>query len=235
MKIIRFNEINSTNTYLKDNYNSLDNLTFVVAEHQTSGKGRLGRNWVDQDDLLFSILIKEHINNPTDYSLLIASTLLNVLKSYEPKIKWPNDIMINNKKVCGILLEGITKEKQECVIIGVGINVNTETFPTDLRVKATSLKNITNKKIDKEELLLNIYERFLNDYNDYTNGKSDYLNQIRDHFYLANKEINFNYNKKDYQGIVKGMDDFGNLVVETKEGLINLNSGEVSLSKEYEK
>ena len=98
MKVIKFKEINSTNAYLKDNYKSLDNLTFVVAEHQTEGRGRLGRCWVDQDDLLFSILVKENIDKPTDYSLLIASTLLKVLNAYKPQIKWPNDIMINNKK-----------------------------------------------------------------------------------------------------------------------------------------
>lgn len=235
MKVIKFKEINSTNAYLKDNYKSLDNLTFVVAEHQTEGRGRLGRCWVDQDDLLFSILVKENIDKPTDYSLLIASTLLKVLNAYKPQIKWPNDIMINNKKVCGILLEGITKEKQECVIIGVGINVNTESFPEDLRIKATSLKNITNNKIDKEELLSEICKVFVNDYNDYIENKSDYLKQIRENFYLANKEISFIYNQKEFFGKVKGMDVFGNLLVETNDGLITLNSGEVTLNKEYEK
>ena len=235
MNIIKFKEINSTNTYLKDNYKSLDNLTFVVAEHQTEGRGRLGRNWVDQDDLLFSILVKENIDKPTDYSLLIASTLLKVLNAYKPQIKWPNDIMISNRKVCGILLEGITKEKQECVIIGVGINVNTESFPSNLRIKATSLKNITNNIIDKDQLLIKIYESFINDYNDYMRGESDYLMQIRNHFYLTSKKICFNYNKLEYQGQVNGMDDFGNLLVKTNDGLITLNSGEVTLNKEYEK
>lgn len=235
MKLIKFDVIDSTNTYLKTNYESLDNLTVVTSKHQTNGKGRLGRTWVDEDDLLFSILIKENIEKPTDYSFLISAVLVKVLSKYNPKIKWPNDIIINDKKCVGILLEGVTKEKQECVIIGVGINANTTVFPKDLLFKATSLKNESKEEINKDSLLKSIINEFINEYNNYVNNKSDYLNIIRNNFYLDDKEISFLYNNKEEKGIVKGIDDMGNLVVKTDNQLLYLNSGEVTLSNIYKK
>ena len=235
MKLIKFDVIDSTNTYLKTNYESLDNLTVVTSEHQTNGKGRLGRTWVDEDDLLFSILIKENIEKPTDYSFLIGAVLVKVLSDYNPKIKWPNDIIINDKKCIGILLEGVTKEKQECVIIGVGINVNTTKFSEDLLFKATSLRNESNKRIDKESLLEKIIEEFINEYSDYKNKKSNYLNIVRNNFYLDNKDISFLYNNKEERGNVQGIDDEGNLIVKTNDKILYLNSGEVTLSNIYKK
>lgn len=235
MKLIKLDVIDSTNTYLKTNYESLDNLTVVTSEHQTNGKGRLGRTWVDEDDLLFSILIKENIEKPTDYSFLIGAVLVKVLSKYNPKIKWPNDIIINDKKCIGILLEGVTREKQECVIIGVGINVNTTKFPEDLLFKATSLRNESNKRIDKESLLEKIIEEFINEYNDYKNKKSNYLNIVRNNFYLDNKDISFLYNNREEIGNVQGIDDEGNLIVKTNDKILYLNSGEVTLSNIYKK
>lgn len=235
MEIIRFNEINSTNIYLKNNYKKLDNLTVVVANHQTDGKGRLGRTWVDNDDLLFSILIKENINKPTDYSLLIASTLLKVLKDYYPKVKWPNDIMVDDKKICGVLLEAVTEKAIDCVVIGVGININTESFPNDLLVKATSLKQVTNKRIDKEELLNNIINAFSREYDDYINNKSDYISNIINHFFLKDKNISFEYLGKIINGKVIGMSAEGELLVESNKEIIHLRSGEVTLENVYKK
>ena len=156
--IVEFQEINSTNTYLKENYNNYENLTIVAAEHQTNGKGRFNRKWFDNDDLLFSILIKENLDNITDYSLLIAKSIFNVLSKYmdDLSIKWPNDILANDCKICGILLEAVTTSKIECVVLGVGINVNTINFSENLLLKATSMKNILNRNINKEELLKEI-------------------------------------------------------------------------------
>ena len=236
MNVIRFHKINSTNTYLKEKYNILDNLTLVVADHQTSGKGRMGRNWIDSDDLLFSILIKERIKNPTDYSLLIASTLLKVLKDYNPKVKWPNDIMINDRKVCGILLEAVTKEKVECIIIGVGINVNTEFFPSELLIKATSLKNESKEDINKEALLNKIIMTFEDELYNYNNNNSDYSENIRSHFYLQDKEVVFKFNNQDTKGIVRGINNDGSIIIEIDDNKkVSISSGEVSFENIYKK
>ena len=235
MKIIHFKEINSTNTYLKENYKRLDNLTVVVADHQTSGKGRLGRTWIDNDDLLFSILIKEKLEKATDYSLLIASTLLKVFRDLDASVKWPNDIMINDKKVCGILLEAVSDETIKCVIIGVGINFNTEVFPEELMTKASSLKIITNKKVDKKKLLEEVVDRFKCEFEEYKKEGLDYLNNIKDHFYLSNKVVSFDYENMRQEGTVLGLNNDGSIIIKINQKIVNLSSGEVTFEKIYQK
>lgn len=240
MKIIKFETIPSTNLYLKENYLMLDDLTIVCSNHQTNGRGRLGRTWLDSDDLLFSILIKnngDNLNNITDYSLLIASTLYKVLSNYVDNIsiKWPNDILYKDKKLVGILLEGITTNKVECAIIGVGINVNSDYYSDEIKDKAISLKQILNKKIDKDELLVKINGQFKIDYNSYLLGKNNYLQVIRSNFYLLNKNVEFTFNGKIYKGFVTGISDKGNIIIEYNNEILEISSGEITLQNIYNK
>lgn len=233
MKIIKFDTIPSTNLYLKENYQVLDNLTVVCAKHQTKGRGRLGRTWIDNNDLLFSILIKENLDRPSDYSFLIASTILKILKELNPLVKWPNDIIINNKKVAGILLEAVTVENILCVIIGVGINTNSKEFSDELVFKANSLSNILNKNIDNDFILEKIMLQFENDYYEYVNGNNNYKNIIVDNFYLQGKEITFNYDNKVHFGKVIGMNKENELLVEIDKEIKAIKSGEVTLTNNY--
>lgn len=240
MKIIKFDTISSTNIYIKEHYQELENLTCVKALHQTDGKGRLGRTWVDRNDLLFSILIKDNLYNPCDYSFLIASSIINVLqdlcpKSKAPLVKWPNDIIINDKKIAGILLEAVTIEKVECVIIGVGINTNTKDFNDELVYKANSLSNILDKEIDNDDLLDQILKQFTIDYYNYINHDKSYKENIMSHFYLMNKEVSFVYDNENYKGIAKGMNENNELIVQTSDEVFNLKSGEVTLTNFYKK
>ncbi len=237
MKYIFFDTINSTNTYLKNNYEKLEHFTIVCANHQTSGKGRLGRIWIDNDDLLFSILLKDNLKNYPNYSLLIAYSIMKVLKkritNHKISIKWPNDIMIDDKKICGILLEGISKEKTVCVVIGCGINVNSENFSDELRVKATSLKNILNKKIEKLELLEEIINQFNKDYQEFLSDKSPYIEEINNNFYLKDKEVIFVLKEKNCTGIASKVNSNGEIVIKTENEDIKLSSGEISLESVY--
>ncbi len=235
MKHIHFDIINSTNQYLKENYEKLEHLTIVTADHQTNGKGRLNRKWEDKDDLLFSIIIKENLNSPTDYSLVIAKTVFIVLSNYldNLSIKWPNDIMVGDRKICGILLEAVTTSKIECVIIGVGININTKEFFDELLIKATSLYKELNKEINKIEVLNKIKEEFIKDYIDYINGNKKYLNIINEHFYLKNKDVSFTYNNELLRGKVKGINSSGELIIDVNDKLLGISSGEVTLTNVY--
>lgn len=233
MKIIKFDTIPSTNLYLKENYQVLDNLTVVCAKHQTKGRGRLGRTWIDNNDLLFSILIKENLDRPSDYSFLIASTILKILKELNPLVKWPNDIIINNKKVAGILLEAVTVENIKCIVIGVGLNTNSKEFSDELVFKANSLSNILNKNIDNDFLLEKIMLQFENDYYEYVNGNNNYKNIIVDNFYLQGKEITFNYDNKVHFGKVIGMNKENELLVEIDKEIKAIKSGEVTLTNNY--
>lgn len=235
MKHIHFKEINSTNTYLKENYSNYENLTIVSAEHQTNGKGRFNRKWIDNDDLLFSILIKENLVKITDYSLLIAKSIFNVLSKYmnNLSIKWPNDIMVNDNKICGILLEAVSTSKIECVVLGVGINVNTTIFSEDLLLKATSMKNILNRNINKEELLAEIMICFEKDYNEYINGNKDFISVINNNFYLRDKEVSFNYNNVIYSGKAIGINEYGEILIKVEDEIMNIYAGEVTFTNIY--
>lgn len=237
MKHIHFKEINSTNTYLKENYSNYENLTIVSAEHQTNGKGRFNRKWIDNDDLLFSILIKENLVKITDYSLLIAKSIFNVLSKYMDNlsIKWPNDIMVNDNKICGILLEAVSTSKIECVVLGVGINVNTTIFSEDLLLKATSMKNILNRNINKEELLAEIMICFEKDYNEYINGNKDFISVINNNFYLRDKEVSFNYNNVIYSGKAIGINEYGEILIKVEDEIMNIYAGEVTFTNIYKK
>ena len=237
MKHIHFKEINSTNTYLKENYSNYENLTVVSAEHQTNGKGRFNRKWIDNDDLLFSILIKENLVKITDYSLLIAKSIFNVLSKYMDNlsIKWPNDIMVNDNKICGILLEAVSTSKIECVVLGVGINVNTTIFSEDLLLKATSMKSILNRNINKEELLVEIMICFEKDYNEYINGNKDFISVINNNFYLKDKEVSFNYNNVIYSGKALGINEYGEILIKVEDEIMNIYAGEVTFTNIYKK
>lgn len=231
MVTLFFDVIPSTNLFLKENYSKYDNLTCVVANHQTNGRGRFNRQWLDSDDLLFSILIKNIDYLAPSYSLRIASSILKVFKTYglKPLIKWPNDIIVNNKKVCGILLEAVTKEKMECLIIGVGINCNSTLFSEDLKIKASSLKNELKNDINKKELLSLIQKQFIDD----LNNNDDYLTSIRDNSYLDNKKVSFVYQGQERVGIVKGYSSDGLIIIQSDNEELTISSGEITLQNIY--
>ena len=138
-KTIDFDVIDSTNLYLKQNYQNEDNFTFVSALFQNKGKGRNVRKWqsTSGDNLLFSLLIKDKniLKNYQCLSMLTATAIFKVLKSLSIEnvsIKWPNDVYVNDKKICGILLEGISYDNElKAIVIGVGLNVNENSFNND--------------------------------------------------------------------------------------------------------
>ena len=236
MNIISFDVIDSTNLYLK-NHIELDNLTLCVSRHQTHGRGRLGRTWVDNNDLLFSILVKEGISNPVDYTFLIAITISNVLEKFglNSLIKWPNDIIVNDKKICGILLEGVGIEKIDAVIIGVGLNTNTTDFNNDLLIKATSIKLELNKETNNSELLNLIIQEFEKLYYLYNNNNLNLIELVKERFYLLNKEVNFLYKNEICSGKVLGLDEEGKIIIEANNNLYHIGSGEITLQDAYKK
>lgn len=236
IKILKFNTLSSTNLYLKDNYLLLDDKTVVVANHQTAGRGRLGRTWTDSDDLLFSILLKDNLNEKvSSLSLLICASLFKTLKRHfdDVKIKWPNDILVNNKKILGILLEAITNNKIDCVIIGIGINVNNRNFTDDLIMKATSFSLETNKSFDKDMLLNEVLNDFFNEYDLYINDKSDYLNICKENSCLINKIVTIKVDGIRKTAIVKDILNNGNILLSVDSHDLELNYGEVTLEEVY--
>ena len=111
-KIINFPTLSSTNQYLKENYKKYDEFVVVTTDNQTNGKGRMDRVWnSSKDDLIFSILLKPKFDSSKIplISLIMGASLCNVINKYQNcSIKWPNDIIINDKKIAGILVEAIS-------------------------------------------------------------------------------------------------------------------------------
>lgn len=170
-KIKQFDTVTSTNTILKElllNNNASEG-TVIVANTQTNGRGKGDKKWFSAKGkgIYFSILLKPDLplNKLDDITLWIGKIICDFFKNLyniDIYIKKPNDIMCNNKKLCGILTEGILKgERLLGIIIGIGINVNhsTNDFPDLLKDIATSLYILTNKKINNLNILL---KQFLN-------------------------------------------------------------------------
>ncbi len=162
MKLIKLNAIDSTNDFLKKMSQDqvLENFTVIVAETQTKGKGQHGAVWLSESgkNLITSILISNTLSDIRDVFLLNTAVTLSIIKALETikipslSIKWPNDIMSENKKIAGILIENLIKENGKIdSIVGIGLNVNQTNFE-DL-TKASSLKNITNKDFEIEKIL----------------------------------------------------------------------------------
>ena len=236
-KIIEFQSLPSTNLYIKENYRSLANKTVVMANHQTAGRGRRGRVWQDSDDLLFSILLKKNLpDSITNLSLLMAASLYKTLikKVENVTIKWPNDILVNGKKLAGILLESVINAgKTEYVVIGVGINTNTEEIDASLQDKATSLYLETKAKVNKKELLRKIIRGFSEEYKLYNEGKSDYLQICRQHSSVIGQEVTIVLNSEQKTAKIIDILSNGNISLMVDDQQIEMNSGEITLTELY--
>ncbi len=162
MQIIKLNATDSTNLYLKDlmNIKSLEDYTVVVAEKQTLGRGQMGTRWESKPykNLTFSILRKfdsEIVTNPFILNICVSLavyTLLSKLHLPDLKVKWPNDILSGNFKICGILIENVLSgNRMVASVIGIGLNVNQITFNN--LPKVSSLKLLTGKTFNLDQLL----------------------------------------------------------------------------------
>ena len=228
---IHFDEIDSTNNYLKNSYQLLDNFTFVSADYQSKGKGRHDRVWESSKglNLMFSILIKDPklLETSTILSLMTAVELAKLLERYgidNVSIKWPNDVLIGDKKVCGILLEG---QLPNYLVIGVGLNVNQKEFPDNLRRPATSMSNELNKDVDLEDLKEQLFPNIVNNFNKL--DRDEYLSYFVKHNYLLNKHVKVNINQQLFIGEVVGIDANFNVQILCNDILLHVDSGELEI------
>lgn len=243
-KTIYYETIDSTNTEAKRLYEQgAENGTLVVAEQQTAGKGRRGRNWESssRSAICMSLLLKPEIN-PNHASMITLVAALAVSKAIaqvtdcKAGIKWPNDIVINGKKVCGILTEMSVQANQvNYIVVGIGINVNTEVFSEEIKDIATSLYLETGKWIDRTELIEVVWEYFEEFYTEYL--KTQDLQNLTEMYHenLINKNQNVRVLDpiEPFCGVARGITPRGELIVETLEGRQLVSSGEVSVRGIY--
>lgn len=233
MNKIHFESIDSTNTYLKNNYQNLEDMTFVSASLQTQGRGRNNRIWqADNKNLLCSILLKDpkYFAYTNELSIISGYTVLQVLQEYgidNLSIKWPNDVYADGKKICGILLEATSSESIECLIIGIGINVNQIEFAEAFN--ATSMINELNKQINISELENKLYEKFIENLDKLMNH-NDFYEEITKHDYLKGKQAYAIIDNQKTLVQIIGIDPDYSLKVIHNNELKNVNSGEISFN-----
>ena len=227
-----FNEVSSTNTVARFlSINDVENGTVVISEKQTNARGRSGKSWESPlGGAWLSIILNPNVEH-SRLPLITLATGVAVAKTLEkvgvkdPEIKWPNDIMINGKKVCGILTEAIAKFNTiENVIIGVGIdaNFNIEDFPEELKDGTTTLSAELKEKVQVADLIRIFLEEF-EDISELVNheGYEEILKEWRKRSYSIGKivEVREPFNK-NYDGYVVGIGKEGALIVEKIDGTL---------------
>jgi len=212
MKTLYLESVDSTNKWVKDHIGKLDDMTLVYTYNQTNGRGRLNRIWnyTGKDNIYASILLKpsgaigEVYSNLTQYLCIV---LINTLEEYNifPKIKWPNDILVNGKKISGILAESIGLKSNgtaDGIVIGFGVNLNTTTEVLNkINQPATSLNIEIGKTVDKELFLKKVNDKFCLMYHRFID--EGFL-LIREEYLQKSAFINSNISVKVFDKIISG-------------------------------
>jgi len=232
-------EIDSTNNYLMDSKlkNDSDG-TVVFAERQIAGKGRKDRKWYSSKDqnLTFSILLKNRFNEKTinvvnlGTAVSIAMSLEN-LYQLKVNLKWPNDVLINDKKAAGILLESSSSgNKIDKLVIGVGINVNQTSFQGTYNITPTSIKLETGTEIDRERLLAEILNNFEEVLVRIDNNPNDVLNDWRNRCRMIGERVFVTDDNLELSGIFDDIDEQGFILLKSDDKKIKkIHFGDVSV------
>lgn len=234
----------STNDYLKAlGHKDCENGTVAAAREQTSGKGRLGRKWVSKRDenIYFSVLLKPQLS-PMEVSGITPVAGLAVCKAIREfcnidcKIKWPNDVIVNNKKLVGILTEMSAEfDAVEFIVIGIGINIDQTDFPEEVKSKATSLFLETGNNPDKNKFLALVLKH-LEDELTKSNYKINETN-LEDYKNLCatiGRKVTCCKGNSRIQGTAVNVNTKGELEVKTEDNsVITVNSGEVIIQGIY--
>lgn len=238
--IHHFNSIDSTNSKAKEIALDEKEGTVLIAEEQTEGKGRMGRSWVSPKGkgIWMSIILKPNVEpmKVPKLTLVGAAAVYKALENMgiKAQIKWPNDVLIDGKKICGILTEMSGELNMvNYVIMGIGINVNLDEgdFPEELKDKATSLKISTGKEISRKELTANILNEFEKLYLKFKEEDNieEVLKISRENSILLGEEVRIIRGNNIKIGKAIDINDNGELVVEVGDKVEKIISGEVSL------
>lgn len=224
MDIIRLETVESTNSYAKMNINELADKSVIYTEHQTAGRGRLNRSWVDlgKDNLFMSIVLKpsstfnDIYSNITQY---LSVVLCRVLETFglEPQIKWPNDVLINGKKIAGILCETVMQGSTfKGLVLGIGVNLNAEQADVDeIPNKVVTALNLEiGKKVNMSDFMDKLIQEFFENYEEFLNKgflyiKEDYINNNC----FLNKELSVQIFNNVENGFAKSITNCGELVL----------------------
>ena len=218
--------------------------TLIICDRQLKGKGRRGRSWQSEEgnSIAMSLILRPSFSTDkasmvTLVCALAVADVLAKLTDEDVKIKWPNDILVNNKKVCGILTEMAVKSGEiDHIIVGVGINVNQKEMPEDIQSFASSLFIEKGERYSRSQIVLAFLE-FFEYYYDIFNESGDFSSLVSVYEgFLVNKdkEVRVLDPKGEYTGIATGINDFGELIIQKDDGRYErVSSGEVSVRGVY--
>lgn len=247
LEVFAYEEVSSTNDLAKEYAISQPKRpALFVARSQSAGRGRYGKQFYSQlrDGLYFSLVLPPHLltsHQPTELTLMVAVAMTRALKAYLETadglaIKWVNDLFYQGKKVAGILSEAtwnVESAELSAIIVGIGLNLagDLSALPPELqRVVGTLFGAELPPTFNPNTLLLVFLEQLAELL---ATSDSAYLADYQDHLLGLHQRVTYTYNKKRYEGIMRGIDQNGHLLVETSSGQIQaLNSGEISLGSE---
>lgn len=244
-EVLYFDTIDSTNTKAQElAEKGYPSGTLVVADKQESGKGRRGRSWVSPSGtgIFMTLMIKPDIN-PNNASMLTLVAALAVAKAItsvtgeEALIKWPNDIVVNGKKVCGILTEMNAQfDYINHIVVGIGINVHNESFPEEISQMASSLMiEAGGKRFHRAQIIAETMSYFEQYYDTFlkTQDLSALVREYDELLVNRNKSVRVLDPKEPFDGKAMGITPRGELIVDTWESRKLVSSGEVSVRGIY--
>lgn len=228
--------IDSTNVYLETNFKNLRNGTVILSEFQTSGKGRFKRSWQSDKgkNLTFSILLKEKLPENINFVNLAASlsvaTAIENLFQLRTELKWPNDILVNRKKVSGILITSSLKGSDvEKLILGIGINVNQTKFENDYKIRPTSIKFESKKEVNRERLLSDVLNVFEETLNELRKNPKVILEDWREKCKMIGEHITLEVNNEKKYGIFYDIDANGYMILKVGDKLEKITNGDITI------
>jgi len=235
-----FDEIDSTNSYLKSIADEAAEGTVAVAERQSAGRGRQGRSWESETgkNLTFSVILKPDLA-PELIGLLPICTGVALAEAVEktlsirPECKWPNDLLLNGKKFCGILCESLFHgDRCTAVVAGVGMNVNQRVFPAELAAGATSLAVAAGHDVSREELLARLLSNMERWHDILKAGRfADVRAAWRSFSPMLGSEVTLRNRENAFTGIAEDIDTDGALILSAGGVRHKYYAGDVTLGK----
>ncbi|MEG2105470.1 MAG: biotin--[acetyl-CoA-carboxylase] ligase [Clostridia bacterium] len=236
--LVSFLELESTNFSAKELAKvGYPSGTLVLCDHQISGRGRRGKNWISHPDegICMSLILRPKISPQyaARYTIAVALGVCRAMNTFcvDAKIKWPNDIVVGRKKLSGILLEcAASSSKLDYIIIGIGINVNTECFYGDLSETAVSIRQRTGVKIERERVIAEVINASELYFELCENDFDTLMTEYRSLSVVLNQEVSIIKSTETFNGVAYGFDEYGRIIVKFKDESSQIfDSGDVSL------
>lgn len=239
-QVIFLEEVDSTNRYAKDNFSMLPDGTLVTAERQTAGRGRQGRTWLSPsgENIYASWIMK---NTHELYLSTAAGSLavLETLREYAPDqeffLKWPNDIYVDHNKICGILTESVLGPgySVEGVVVGLGININSEMEIFEGLPPAASLYTLTGKRFSIKNIVFSLAKNLLTCYITYLSDPDQLFERWKTENRLIGQELEFEpASGEPFRAIFRDVLRSGEAILETEHGLEQFSCGDVRIIKD---